>query len=140
MILLRDAWIEVNDVRGGSALDAHGGKYSLALGKDPLTAALLLPVGQWLEIVTDAGVGATDQPRTGISPHVEQLFRAQGTLWATKFIAIDFQEQGSVAESDVDVHLDWSVTNVDWWSWFIGWNRLEAPPDGSLVDGDRGYA
>ena len=67
------------------------------------------------------------------------MFKAQGTMWAAKEIAIDYAESGNPAV-DADVHLDWTVSTVDWWTWFIGWNNLEASPDGNLVDGDRTYA
>ena len=129
MLVILDAWLEVNDVLGTTD-DLNKGKYSLALGKDPLNAALLLPVGT----VTLPGNGAS------IVDH-EQVedFRAQGTMWAVKEIAIDFLEFGNVSV-DADVHMDWTVAPVDWWTWFASWDSLEAFPDGSLVDGERAYA
>lgn len=141
MLVLEDAWLEVNDFEPNPTANFHQSKYSLALGKDPLNDALLLPVGRLSTRVLDGGVGATDQPVTG-GPGVEleQIFRAQGTMWAAKYIAIDIQEAGAVDVVDVDVHMDWSVAQVDWWTWFISWNRLEASPDGSLTDGERAYA
>ncbi len=141
MLLLQDAWIEVNSfIPTGGVVGHHQGKYSLALGKDPLNDALLLPVGSVSRATLDAGVGATDQPTTGNVHVVDQLFKAQGTSWATKVIAIDFQETGDLATCDVDVHMDWTVVPVDWWTWFASWNNLEAQPDGSLIDGERSYA
>ena len=141
MIVLLDAWIEVNDWQISlTPADSIQTKYSLALGKDPLNTALLLPVGRVSAQILDVGVGATDQPVSGVSPTAEQLFKAQGTMWAAREIAIDVLETGAVAASDVDVHLDWTVAGVDWWTWFIGWNRLEVTPDGSLTDGERAYA
>ncbi len=140
MLLLLDAWIEVNDFLPSVAgLNDNGMKYSLALGKIPETAALLLPVGSVSTINLDPGAGSTDQPVTGVSPRVEQLFKAQGTMWAAQAIAIDVAENGAVTGADVDVHLDWTVVPTDWWTWFTSWNALEAAPDGSLIDGERAY-
>ena len=140
MLVILDAWIEVVDVvlATGTA-DLHFGKYSLALGKDPLNDALLLPIAELSYGIFDAGVGNTDQPVNGGSYLLRDIFKAQGTMWAVKQIAIDVQEQG-VMDIDADVHMDWDVAFVDWWTWFKGWNDLEAAPDGSLVDGERAYA
>ena len=132
MLVILEAWIELNDFDVATE-DFHQGKYSLALGKDPLNDALLLPVGR----VATSSDGATN-PDAPVQ--VEQLFRGQGTMWAAKQIAIDFQESGALVICDVDVHVDWTVSAVDWWTWFMGWNDLEASPDGSLVDGERAYA
>ncbi len=141
MILIMDAWIEVNVFTvDHTNLDEHSLKIALALGKVPLVAALLLPVGRVSISVSDAGVGATDQPATASTTLVEQLFKAQGTMWAAQSIAIDVIEQGVVTEGDVDVHMDWTVVPTDWFTWFVSWNELEAAPDGSLVDGERAYA
>lgn len=141
MIVLQDAWIEVNAFTGSvSSVGMNQGKYSLALGKDPLNTARLIPVGRIGLQTMDVGVGNTDQPATGAPPNVEQLFKAHGTMWATKYIAVDFQESGALTACDVDLHLDWGVAFVDWWTWFVSWNQLEASPDGSLVDGERAYA
>ncbi len=132
MIRIVDAWLEVNDFDVATE-DFHQIKMSLALGSDPLNVAQLLPVGR----VSFASDG-TNNPDA--APLVEQLFRAQGTLWAAEFIAIDVQEAGAVVLSDIDVHMDWGAAVVDWFTWFVGWNNLEASPDGNLVDGDRTYA
>lgn len=139
MLVILDAWIELRDFAIGAGANFHQGKYSLALGKDPLNTALLLPVGRVSNQIIDAGVGATDQPATGSAPVVEQLFKAQGWMGAVKTIAIDFQEIGEVTV-DADLHLDWTVVPTDWWTWFVSWNELEAFPDGSLIDGERAYA
>ena len=141
MLVILDAWIEVNEFRTDNSNNWHQGKYSLALGKDPLNTALLLPVGSVSYMGVDSGVGMTDQPATATNAMVNGFFKAQGTMWAVKQIAIDFQEAvNTLAVCDVDVHLDWGVAFVDWWTWFVGWNNLEASPDGNLVDGDRTYA
>ncbi len=71
---------------------------------------------------------------------VEQLFKAQGTVWVAQWIGVDIQEAGAVVLADVDLHLDWGGTLIDWWGWFVKWNQLEEFPDGSLVDGERQYA
>ena len=139
MLVILDAWTELVDITSGAAEDINTWKVSLALGKDPLNTALLLPVGRIGMRITDAAAGTT-QAAVGYSPPIEQLFRAQGTMWATQYIAIDLLINGTFNALDVDVHLDWTVANVDWWTWFFEWNRLEAHPDGSLVDGERAYA
>ncbi len=143
MIVLLDAWMEIIDITtvgGASAVEGHVAKVNLALGKDPLNNALLLPVGEILTITSDRSAG-TNQSDLGFGPSVRELFRAQGTMWAAKEIAIDIALEGDLWTTiDVDVHLDWTVAGVDWWTWFIGWNQLEAPPDGSLTDGERAYA
>lgn len=131
-LLLLDAWIEVNDFDVATE-DFHQGKYSLALGKEPLTTALLIPVGR----VSQSSDGTTN-PDAPVD--VEQLFKAQGKAFSAEFLAIDFQESGALVICDVDVHLDWGVKEVDWWTWFIDYNALEVSPDGGLVDGDRSYA
>lgn len=139
MLLLLDAWLELNffDV-AAEALQPEVAKFSLALGKDPGTTALLLPVGTVSMYGVDVGAGSTDQPVTMTSPTIEQTFKAQGTMWAAKAIAIDFFEVGAVTV-DADIHLDWTVVPTDWWTWFTSWNALEAAPDGSLTDGERAY-
>lgn len=129
MLLLLDAWLEFQDMIATGA-DIHKAAYSLALGKDPLTAALLLPVGS---------ATYTADGTTADSVQVEQLFRAQGTMWAAQAIAIDMVETGAVS-AVARVHLDWTVVPTDWFTWFASWNDLEAAPDGSLVDGERQYA
>ena len=133
VLVIQDAWIEVNDWDVATE-DFHQMKYSLALSNmDPPNESLLLPVGR----VSQSSDGATnpDAPLT-----VEQLFKAQGTLWAAKYVGIDIQESGGVVIADVDVHLDWGVAEVDWFTWFVKWNDLEIDPDGVLTDGERRYA
>ncbi len=133
-ILLLDAWIEVNDFDVATE-DFHQMKYSLALSntRPPTVASLLLPVGR-----VSQSSDATTNPDAPLA--VEQLFKAQGTVWVAQWIGISIQEAGAVVLADVDVHLDWTATSIDWWSWFVKWNELEASPDGSLVDGERQYA
>jgi hypothetical protein len=133
-ILIQDAWLEVNDFDVATE-DFHQMKYSLALSntRPPTVAALLLPVGR----VSQSSDGTTN-PDAPLS--VEQLFNAQGTLWACQWIGVDVQESGAVVLADVDVHLDWSGAFLDWWDWFVRWNQLEEFPDGSLTDGERQYA
>ena len=133
MLVLMDAWIEVVDFDSQQD-NFQQGKYSLALGKDPLNTALLLPVGR----VFGVGTGTANETRGAVG--VEQLFKAQGWMGAVKEIAIDFQESGVLSFCDCDLHLDWTVAGVDWWTWFASWDSLEAFPDGSLVDGERAYA
>jgi len=132
-ILLQDAWIEVNDFDAATE-DFHQMKYSLALSntRPPTTASLLLPVGR----IYGSGVGATNPNAI----QTEQLFKAQGSIWVAQYIGISIQEAGAVVIADVDVHLDWTATSIDWWDWFVKWNELEEFPDGSLVDGERQYA
>ena len=141
MLVLLDAWIEMQffDAAESNDFQPSVGKFSLAVGKDPLNTALLFPVGTVSMFQYSDKVGATDQPNTGASPTIEQLFHAQGWMGAVKEVAIDFFEVGTVTV-DVDVHLDWGVAEVDWWTWFVSWNNLEASPDGNLVDGDRAYS
>ena len=138
MLVILDAWIEVRDFRTPQTLESYTSKYGLALGKDPLNTALILPVGSVSLNVMNTDVGNTDQPATAAGRVVEQLFHARGTMWAVKEIAIDVQETGDVTV-DVDLHMDWRVAEVDWWTWFASWDALEAFPDGSLVDGERAY-
>ena len=134
MLVILDAWIEVIDWDTPVGDDFVQAKYSLAIGKDPLNTALLLPVGRvWAESIAAAGVNA-------VVPGVEQLFKAHGWKGAAKQVAVDFVEAGALNASDVDLHMDWTVADVDWWTWFISWNNLEAAPDGNLVDGERAYA
>ena len=129
MIVLLNAWVEVVDVNFAASSNYQQGKYSLALGKDPLNTALLLPVAAVAMEIKTTGFGP---------PGIESLFNAQGTMWAAKTIAIDFQESGDIT-IDADLHLDWTVGFVDWFTWFVSWNQLEGSPDGSLVDGERAY-
>ena len=131
MLVIQDAWIEVNDFDVATE-NFHQIKLSLALGADPLTTALLLPVGR----VSFSSDGTTN-PDAPLQ--VEQLFRAQGTMWAAALIAIDIQEAGAVVLSDIDLHMDWGVGLTDWFTWFVSWNNLEVSPDGNLVDGERAY-
>ena len=136
VLVIQNAWLELNDFDVAEE-NFHQGKYSLALsnpisGEDAMDTALLLPVGA----IRSSAVGATNPN----SIEVEQLFKANGSLWAAQYVGIDFQESGTLVVCDADVHLDWTVAQVDWWSWFYMWNRLEAPPDGSLADGERAYA
>ncbi len=133
-ILLLDAWIEVNDFDVATE-DFHQMKYSLALSNNrpPTDGSLLLPVGR----VSQSSDGTTNPDAPLI---VEQLFKAQGTAWVAQWIGVDIQESGAVVLADVDLHLDWTGTTIDWWSWFVKWNELELSPDGSLVDGERQYA
>lgn len=133
MLLILDAWLQVNDFE--LTTDEYSqALISLALGKDPLNTALLLPVGR----AYGAGTGTANESRR--YTNIEHLFRAQGTMWAAKQVAIDVAEAGALQISDIDVHMDWTVVTTDWFTWFVSWNDLEAPPDGSLVDGERAYA
>ena len=135
MLVIQDAWIEPVEMEANQSSTDNRFKVSLAIGKDPLNTALLLPVAQVetnINRITAAGEYAI--PLNWLS-----LFRAQGTLWAASLVAIDIQVSEFLT-ADVDVHMDWGVAFVDWWTWFVGWNNLEASPDGNLVDGDRTYA
>lgn len=140
-ILIRDAWLEVNSFEAFT-VGHNQMKYSLALSntRPPTVASLLLPVGRVSLNIVDAGVGNTDQPLTSGSVNVEQLFRAQGTVWVAQWIGVAVAEIGDVSEADIDLHLDWTGATIDWWDWFIKWNELEESPDGSLIDGERQYA
>ncbi len=138
MLVILDAWLELADWVNSAIVDFHQAKFSLALGKDPLNTAVLLPVAKVSNAILDAGAGATDQPITGVSPVVEQLFKARGWMGAAQAVAIDFIESGSV-DITADLHVDWTVAGVDWWTWFVSWNNLEASPDGNLVDGQKFY-
>jgi len=133
-IQIQDAWIEVNDFDVATE-DFHQIKISLALSntRPPTTASLLLPVGR-----VSQSSDATTNPDAPLA--VEQLFKAQGTIWVAQYVGIDVQESGAVVISDIDVHLDWNGVSIDWWDWFVKWNQLEEFPDGSLVDGERQYA
>jgi len=133
-IQIQEAWIEVNDFDVGSE-DFHQMKYSLALSntRPPTTASLLLPVGR----VSQSSDGAAN-PDAPLD--VEQLFKAQGSIWVAKWIGVSIQEAGAVLIADVDLHVDWNGVSIDWWDWFVKWNQLEEFPDGSLVDGERQYA
>ena len=131
MLVLLDAWLELvgaPSTVGGGGPEALA--YSLALGKDPLNDALLLPVGL---------IHQTGDNTHSMSFGVDQTFKAQGTMWAAKEIAIDVLESGGISV-DADLHLEWTVAGVDWWTWFASWDSLEAFPDGSLVDGEKAYA
>ena len=140
MLVILNAWIEVNNWRGSlTATGMNASSFALALGKDPLNDALILPVGMVSEHLLDAGAGATDQPITGVGPTIEQQFKAQGFMGAIQAIAIDVEIVGTVSLSNVDVHIDWTTAPTDWWTWFASWDSLEAFPDGSLVDGQRAY-
>lgn len=134
MLVILDAWIEVHDFEPGND-DISLQEYALALGKDPLNTALLLPVGT---LICGRGESAAGDAR---APFIRDTFQAQGTIWAAAKIAIDISLTASAAfnEADVDVHMDWTIAFVDWWTWFQSWNNLEVTPDGNLVDGDRTY-
>lgn len=135
MLVIQDAWVEPVEVEPNQSSVDNRAKISLALGKDPLNTALLLPVAYVetnINRITAAGEYAI--------PLVwENLFRAQGTMWAASKVAIDIQESDFLT-FDVDVHMDWGIGLVDWFTWFSSWNNLEVTPDGNLVDGERAYA
>lgn len=132
MMVILNAWVEPVEVTFRDASDQNGWKISLALGKDPLNDALLLPVAlQQADHITGGAANPAGVP-------LERLFEARGFMGAIKAIAIDFQEIGTIT-ADVDVHMDWTVAETDWFTWFVSWNELEAAPDGSLIDGERSY-
>ena len=118
MVVILDAWIEPIDIGNPGTGASEQGYYALALGKDPLNDALILPVGR---VLTS---GDATNNLGGVV--AEQQFKANGTMWATQYIAIDIREVGGMT-LDVDVHLDWTVALVDWWTWFASWNRLIQP-------------
>jgi len=130
MLVLLNAWLEPVGISAAGSGATDSMKYSLALGKDPLNTALLIPVG----MVLVSGDGTNDN-----NINVVPLFNAHGWMGAVKQVAIDVDESGGVSV-DMDLHLEWTVAEVDWWTWFVSWNNLEASPDGNLVDGDRAYS
>ena len=134
MMVILDAWVEPVEVEVNQSSTDNRAKISLALGKDPLNTALLLPVA-YVESNINRITGAGEY---AIPLIFEDLFRAKGWMGAVKEIAIDIQENEFLT-FDVDVHMDWTVAPTDWWTWFVSWNSLEASPDGSLVDGERAY-
>ncbi len=124
-LLIRDAWIEVI---GQSTIGATGDElatYNLKLSQEvDLTPGLLLPVAQ----VRMSGNATNNE-----DVDVDDIFRAQGTIWAPRVVGVRLVEFGSV-NLDVDVHLDYERIDVPWMDWLLMWEFLDG-----IVDNEREY-
>ncbi|MEE9592363.1 MAG: hypothetical protein V3W28_02140 [Thermoplasmata archaeon] len=122
-LLIQDAWLEILDVTSGIAADWNTVLVYLKLSQETdLTPGLILPVASI----------ATEGDTTNMQAmHVEQLFQAQGTVWAPRLVGLRVVEVGSQGVT-VRVHLDYEVVEVPWEQWFIMWDFLDNVTDNSL--------
>ncbi len=125
-LLIHDAWIQfINATTLDTAQDFNMGAWDLLLGQEQdMINALVMPVGQVSMQILDPGVGATDQPVTGNNWAHRQVFKAQGTVWAPKYVGVSFVELGTV-DLQADVFLDYEVVEIPWMEWFVKWDFLD---------------
>lgn len=137
-LMILDCWAEpVNISTTGGATTQQETTVNLLLSQEgDLNPAFFLPVAHFRDDVTRISASG-EYPSSG---YWDLLFRAQGSIWAPRYVGVGIATDGGYTVFDVDVHLDWEVVEIDWWDWFTRWNQLEAFPDGSLTDGDREYA
>ena len=132
-LLIRDAWIEVNDVTiVGAANDFNGFQIYLKLSQElDLTPGLILPIAAvGMERAESTAVGFAS---VGIDSMVREMFRAQGTVWVPRVVGIRLLESGT-ATLDADVHLDYERIELPWMEWFLEWEFLDG-----VIDNEREY-
>ncbi len=127
-LLIRDCWVEPIDVNVTGGVGGNFMSYYLKLSQESdMTPGLLLPIAVFGAEV-DSEVAAT-----GIKEVVKDLFRAQGTVWAPRFVGVRVVEVGA-AIVNADVHLDYERVDVPWMDWFIMWDFLDG-----IADNEKEY-
>ena len=131
-LLIRDAYCEIQDYTMLGATDFNGFRVYLKLSQElDMTPGLILPVAVIGAELDEAD--ATGQNVLGTQQIHDHIFRAQGTIWAPRMVAIRLEERGT-AVLDVDVHLDYEQVDVPWMDWFIMWEFLDG-----IADNERQY-
>lgn len=123
-LLIQDAWIAMNTRADISVGADASGRWSLKLSQEAsLNPGLLLPVGFYgFNISTAVG-----QERW----FAEQEFKAQGSVWAPRFVGVRYENVVGTITLDADLHIDYQVIEVPWWDWLIMWDFLDGVTDNS---------
>jgi len=121
-LLIVDAWIEIVDVVALHGVDEFNqALYALKLSQEQsLDPGLLLPLAQVGSQVTE--ITAVGEIATPLS--ITNLFKAQNTLWAPKWVGLRMFERGAI-DIDISVHIDYEKVMVPFWDWFMLWEFLD---------------
>ncbi len=122
-LLITDAYLVVNGAPGTVGQGAgETMSYFLKLSQEQnLFPGLLLPIG----IVTYFGDNTNNN-----FMQIQQLFKAQGTVWASLWMGVRAVETGT-AVINADIHLDYEMVIVPWQEWFLRWEFLDGVVDNS---------
>jgi len=124
-LLIQDAYIEIVDIATMHTEDFNQALYAIKLSQEQtLDPGLLLPLAQVGTSVTE--VSAVGQRVTPLG--IKDLFHAQNTLWAAKWLGIRMFERGTI-DIDVSVHIDYEQVEVPFWDWFMMWEFLDRVPN-----------
>ncbi len=124
-LLIRDCYLELVDGAFLTASDFNQMTFYLKLSQEiDMTPGLQMLIGT-------IGTAYTQLDGTGNSSSgdvVQNRFRAQGTVWAPRFIGVRVVEVGTI-NMDVNIHLDYEQINVPWMDWFLMWEFLDGIAD-----------
>ncbi len=120
-LLIKDAWAELVDiVDAGTAPGFQQTQVRLKLSQeDDLSPGLVLPVANLY-------VSKTGTAQEFNAVQVEQIFRAQGSIWAPRVVGIG--SGGFVGGLDSvrwRVFLDYERIEIPWMDWFLLWDWLD---------------
>ncbi len=132
-LLIQDCWVEPVSLAQGATITWESMTYSLKLSQEfDMTPGLELPIAV---IGSErAQADATGTITAGAEALIKEMFHAQGTVWAPRFVGVRVVESGSITGYDVDVHLDYERIEVPWMDWFLMWDFLD-----NVVDNQRDY-
>ena len=126
-LLLRDAWIVINDLQDSSTNDLDTLNVELKLSQElDLTPGLLLGIAS-----VHAGVLGTANQFGAMA--INKHFGAAGTLWAPRIVGLRLTVTG-FTNVNLQVHLDYERVDVPWMDWFIMWDYLD-----NVADNARDY-
>ncbi len=127
-LLIRDAWLEFQDATTLATPDLASWLFYLKLSQEAdMTPGLQLPIG-------GVRMGETVTANQPTFVAIDDLFHAQGTVWAPRFVGVRVVENGGATTVNCDVHLDYERVDVPWMDWFIMWDFLD-----NIIDNELGY-
>ena len=129
-LLIKDATLTVvQDWDKGDQNDFSAIIVWLVLSQEiDLSPGLILPVG---EIGSD-NLNFDSSGNATTTLVINDLFKAQGTIWAPRAVGVRVDEINSVSSFQFDVALDYEVIMIPWWDWIILWDFLDNVTDLSM--------
>ncbi len=127
-LFINDVWarfVELTD--SGTTADFDRARVALQLGQEQsMDPSLLLYVAEAVLAKT-----ATANLWNGID--VNQMFHAQGTIWAPEWVSGRAVLEGATA-MNVDLFIDYEMVMIPWVEWFVKWEFLD-----NVVNGRQEY-
>lgn len=123
-----DVFVEPIAVTFSATPSAQQATVYLKLSQElDLTPGLLLPVAY----IGANVIEATAVGRFGTAVVVENLFKAQGSVWAPRVVGVRLLFS-ALSSIDLRIHVDYEMVEVPWMNWFLMWDFLDNITDNEL--------